>query len=317
MEAGKYTVCTCQGNHSNFHPAFNRLSEAESKAASDRICAEEHAAWTKQASEPPDVFHSQIYAVGSEYALGEAVAQLMSVVVVVLSKDWKAILFAVRKMRRAYYTLDGIKKMEIQFKEGKESNAFDPEDFENELDGFVHSSLHFCYGIVLLLLSLVPPIVRKCFDFFGYYGDKKRGLTMLWEATKFRNLIGAMAALALLAYYNGFVRFCDIVPDKTPGEMDIEGYPREELADLLRDMRQRFPNSRIWQEEESRMMGANKNLEGAFTMLAEGKKSNLKQVEALCVWEKSLNALFLHRYEICAESFVEVSIPGPETHKQS
>ena len=59
------------------------------------------------------------------------------------------------------------------------------------------------------------------------------------------------------------------------------------------------------------MKGANKDLEGALELLSSNSKSPLKQVEALCVFEKSLNALFLHNYNVCAEAFIEVSFVFP------
>lgn len=183
----------------------------------------------------------------------------------------------------------------------------DSDIFKNEIDIFIHSGANFCFGILLLLISMVPPAFSKLLSIIGFHGDKQRGLRMLWQASKFHNLIGAMAALALLGYYNGFVRYCDIMPDPTPGETDVEGYPQERLAALLAEMRSRFPNSRLWLLEESRMLGANKNLDGALELLCTDNKSPLKQVEGLCVFEKSLNALFLHRYDVCAEAFLEVS----------
>lgn len=130
---------------------------------------------------------------------------------------------------------------------------------------------------------------------------------MLWQASKFHNLIGAIAAFGVLGYYNGFVRYCDIMPDAIPGEdSDVEGYPQERLESLLADMRKRFPNSQLWLLEESRMEGANKKLERALEILCGQSRSPLKQVEALRVFEKSLNAMYTHNYELCAQSFLEV-----------
>lgn len=183
----------------------------------------------------------------------------------------------------------------------------DSDIFKNEIDVFVHSGANFCFGILLLLISMVPPAFSRLLSIIGFHGDKQRGLRMLWQASKFHNLIGAMAALALLGYYNGFVRYCDIMPDHAPGEEDVEGYPQERLTALLVEMRSRFPNSRLWLLEASRMKGANKDLEGALALLCANNKSPLKQVEALCVFEKSLNSLFLHKYELCSDAFIEVS----------
>lgn len=184
----------------------------------------------------------------------------------------------------------------------------DSDLLKNQIDVFIHSGANFCFGILLLLISMVPPAFSKLLSIIGFYGDKQRGLRMLWQASKFHNLIGAIAAFAVLGYYNGFVRYCDIMSDAIPGEDgDVEGYPQERLKSLLADMRKRFPNSQLWLLEESRMEGANKNLERALELLCGENRSPLKQVEALRVFERSLNAMYLHKYELCAQSFLEVS----------
>lgn len=352
--------------------ASERLYEAETSAANDQTRSQQN-------PQAPNAFHSDIYAAGTEYALCQAIAQLMSAVVGVLNESLTESIKAFYRLRKAYIALDAIMKMEEKFMEQRnihrvllpstsdlstssaactdmksESSSLlskngtkeatieqaelnssmngmsisprgaspdtstgtstpakhihhDPDSdiFKNEIDVFVHSGANFCFGILLLLISMVPPAFSKLLSIIGFRGDKQRGLRMLWQASKFHNFIGAMAALALLGYYNGFVRYCDIMPDPTPGETDVEGYPQERLAALLAEMRSRFPNSQLWVIEESRMLGANKELESALELLCTDKKSPLKQVEALCVFEKSLNALFLHKYDVCAEAFIE------------
>ncbi|CAI7573205.1 unnamed protein product [Penicillium pancosmium] len=355
--------------------ASDRLYEAETSAASEQHRAQHN-------SNAPNAFRSEIYTPGTEYALCQAIAQLMGAVVGVLNESLTESIKAFYRLRKAYIALDAILKMEEKFMELKDpgrvllpsasdvtkgigadtkvSNSsassikgasvsakatptdekdlsqslsgltvtpepapngsprsatpngtkiinHDPDSdiFQNEIDIFVHSGANFCFGILLLLISMVPPAFSKLLSIIGFHGDKQRGLRMLWQASKFHNLIGGMAALALLGYYNGFVRYCDIMPDPTPGEDDVEGIPQERLTALLAEMRTRFPNSQLWLLEESRMMGANKDLEGAMELLNGKNKSPLQQVEALRVFEKSLNALFLHEYEVCSQAFIE------------
>lgn len=385
MRQGPCHFVTIYRQYNSRSAASERLSEAETIAASQQHRAQHNA-------HAPNAFHSEIYNPGTEYALCQAIAQLMNAVVGVLNESLTESIKAFYRLRKAYITLDAILKMEEKFlalrepsrellpsssslskadasrdtkssesssqatsgkgpsaaaqavlSEVKElsrslsglvvtqessdvstsestrngSNVLnhDPDSdiFKYEIDVFVHSGANFCFGILLLLISMVPPAFSKLLSIIGFYGDKQRGLRMLWQASKFHNLIGAMAALALLGYYNGFVRYCDIMPDPTPGDDDVEGYPQEKLAALLTEMRSRFPNSRLWLLEESRMKGANKDLEGALELLCASSRSPLKQVEALCVFETSLNALFLHRYDVCADAFIEVSFSVSST----
>ncbi|KAI9873268.1 MAG: Mitochondrial outer membrane protein iml2 [Pleopsidium flavum] len=177
--------------------------------------------------------------------------------------------------------------------------------FANPIDTFIHSGSNLCFGLLLLLISLIPPAFGKLLFIIGFHGDRERGIKMLWQSSKFRNINGAMAGLILLGYYNGLVGFCDILPDNKDGDENLEGYPKQRCEVLLAEMRTRYPKSHLWLLEEARMEAANKRLDKAIELLSGDTKSPLKQVEALAMFEKSLNAMYSHRYELCAESFIK------------
>lgn len=190
----------------------------------------------------------------------------------------------------------------------------DPESdiFADPIDRFVHSGANLCFGMLLLILSMIPPAFGKLLYIIGFRGDRPRGVRMLWQASKFQNINGAMAGLILLGYYNGLIGFCDILPDTPPPEAlesdpyaDLEGYPQKRLEALLVDMRIRYPKSKLWLLEEARMAASHKDLDAAIDLLSGSVKSPLKQVEALSMFEKSLNAMYSHRYKLCCESFLE------------
>lgn len=186
------------------------------------------------------------------------------------------------------------------------SNDPDSDIFNHPIDAYIHSGANLCFGVLLIVISMAPPTFSKLLSIIGFRGDKEMGLRMLWQASKFHSINGAIAALAVLGYYNAFVRFCDIVADDGGEDGDVEGYPIARLSSLLSDVRARYPTSQLWLLEESRMHSANRRLDKGLQLLSEGKKSPLKQVEMLHTFEKSLDAMYLHEYEICAESFLEV-----------
>ena len=186
----------------------------------------------------------------------------------------------------------------------------DSEAFRNPIDVFVHSGANLSFGILLLLISLIPPVFGKLLYVIGFRGDRDRGLRMLWQASKFHNINGAMAGLVLLGYYNGLVGFCDILPDADPtlpvdSPDNIDGYPAQRLANLLEDMRRRYPSSKLWILEEARMRAAAKDLDSGIALLTTDSHSPLKQVHALSVFERSLQTMYAHRYEDCSASFQE------------
>jgi len=189
--------------------------------------------------------------------------------------------------------------------------------FANPIDTFIHSGSNLCFGLLLLMISLIPPAFGKLLFIIGFRGDRERGLKMLWQSSKFQNINGAMAGLILLGYYNGLVQFCEIIPDDKDGEDNVEGYPKRRCEILLAQMRSRYPRSHLWLLEEARMAAANKRPDDAIRLLSGDTKSQLKQVEALSMFEKSLNAMYSHRYELCAESFLEVSLPPAPSQRVS
>lgn len=169
---------------------------------------------------------------------------------------------------------------------------------DNVVDGFIHSGSNMCFGIIQILISMLPPAFNTLIKIVGFRGDRIRGLNLLWQATKFTNINGAFAGLVLLGYYNGFVGFCDILPTHGRG-----AHPKARCAALLKSFRARYPKSRLWILEEARMLSSERKLDEAIQLLDDTPDANLKQVRALQAFEKSLSYMSSHRYELCSEGF--------------
>ena len=183
----------------------------------------------------------------------------------------------------------------------------DSDVFANPIDVFIHSGANLCFGLLLVMIAMIPPAFGKLLFIIGFHGDKDRGIRMLWQASKFHNINGAMAGLIVLGYYNTFIGMSDIIPDSHPTSIDqnsVEGYPKQRCEDLLAEMRRRHPKSHLWLLEEARMQAANRHLSTAISLLEKSSKSPLKQVEALEMFEKSLDAMYMHDYALCAKSFI-------------
>ncbi|KAJ4353352.1 Mitochondrial outer membrane protein iml2 [Didymosphaeria variabile] len=168
------------------------------------------------------------------------------------------------------------------------------------VDLFIISGSNFCFGILLLMISMVPPAFSTLLKIVGFKGDRERGIQMLWQATKFHNIHGAMAGLVLFMYYQGIVGFCDVIPQTGEGS-----YPRARCKALLTEMRKRYPESHLWLVEEARMLATEKELEKSVEFAANTKSSKLQQLEALGWFERALHTMYMHDYEATSAAFLK------------
>ena len=182
-----------------------------------------------------------------------------------------------------------------------ETGYIDSEIYDNPVDAFIHSGSNMAFGLLLLLISLIPPAFATLFKIVGFSGDKERGINLLWQASKYKNVYGALSGLILFGFYNGLIGFCDIIP-----ESGVNAYPQARLQALLADMQRRYPKSHMWQLEEARMAAGDRNLEKAVQLLTDASISPLKQVEALRSFENALNNMYLHSYEATSAAFQKV-----------
>ncbi|KAL4732198.1 Mitochondrial outer membrane protein iml2 [Fusarium chlamydosporum] len=177
---------------------------------------------------------------------------------------------------------------------------------ENPLDIFVHSGANMCFGMILLMLTLVPPAFTRLLSVVGFRGDRERGVRMLWRSTAYSNVNGAISGLILLAYYNALLGAVDILPDANDFDegAEVVGPPRGKCEKLLASMRSRYPDSRLWLIEEARLYSNERNLSKAVEVLNSGGESKMKQVTALNNFELSLNSMAIQDWPLMRDSFL-------------
>ncbi|KAI0018408.1 breast cancer protein [Xylariomycetidae sp. FL0641] len=181
----------------------------------------------------------------------------------------------------------------------------DSDVFTDPIDIFVHSGTNMCFGVLLLMISMVPPAFSRLLSIIGFKGDRERGVSMLWQSSRFDNVNGAVAGLMILAYYNGLLGFADILPSDEDVERGaIMGYPKAKCEALLKNMRARYPDSGLWRLEEARVAANSKELHAAIEILKTNTASRMRQVNALNIFELSLNSMYVGDHDGMRDNFV-------------
>lgn len=166
----------------------------------------------------------------------------------------------------------------------------------NPVDAFIHAGSNLCFGVLSLLLSIIPPAFATLLRIVGFRGDRERGLAMLWQASKSVNDIhGPFAGLVLLGYYNGALSFCEILRE--------DAIPRARCRALLKAMRTRFPKSRLWLLEEARMLAQDRQIKAAVKLLDDAEESPLRQVQALQLFESNIDNMCMHNYKKTSQGY--------------
>ncbi|UKZ83274.1 hypothetical protein TrVFT333_011081 [Trichoderma virens FT-333] len=178
--------------------------------------------------------------------------------------------------------LEDTSKLSLQSKDSDLSGS----DLElgNPVDKFIHSGANMCFGVLLLILSLIPPAFSRILSVVGFHGDRSRAVKMLWKSAVHSNINGAK----------------DYDEDA-----EAVGPPIEKCEQLLANMRARYPDSRLWRVEESRMLANERKITEALDLLKTGKESKMKQVAALNNFELSLNGMFSYDWELMRSSFLK------------
>ncbi|ATY65870.1 Tetratricopeptide repeat 39 [Cordyceps militaris] len=169
-------------------------------------------------------------------------------------------------------------------------------ELANPIDAFIHSGVNMCMGILMLMMSMMPPAFARILSIVGFVGDREAGIRMLWRSVAHPNANGAFAGIMLLNFYHSMLGLVDIQPHEADFDESAEPYgtPQHKVAELLATMRERFPQSRMWLIEEAKGLASRRDLPAAISALESGTQSKMKQVTAINQFTLALFSMSAH-----------------------
>lgn len=221
-----------------------------------------------------------------------------------------------------------------------EEHPFDHSSELSTIDEYIISGTNLCFGILQLVLSLIPPAIGRVLSVVGFKGSRENGLKMIWQSIQGRNIHGCIGLLALLVFYDGPFQFTDAdfdIPDSFNKEHTLgtnltheaglslqktrslkimrtqsaafQGvgkptliHPGQKLEQALLYARALFPNSALWLLQEARMLASRGRLEESLELMDSIQRDvHMVQVEALLVFDRVMVLMFLHKYERAAQ----------------
>lgn len=178
-------------------------------------------------------------------------------------------------------------------------------DLSDPLDEYIHSGTNQYFGLLLLILSLVPPAFSRILAVVGFRGDRAKGVRLLWRSSASDNVHSTLAGMMLLGYYNGLLGTVDIVPRDADYDDDAEcvGPPREKMTRMLDRMRAQYPKSQLWKIERARQLASQHKMEEALELMTTGPKSKMKQLAALEDFELAMYAMVAQDWTLMRDTF--------------
>lgn len=251
------------------------------------------------------------YPSGMEYEVCLGQVQLMHAICGFAGESIMKSFSSVLKIKRAFASFDSLMKkygdkIEAQHSKPSDTSIVHEDTNIPLVDEAIQSGVLMCYGLLTLIISLLPPKLTKVLNLLGFHGERDEALKYLWlAASKPRSLQGAASFASLVQYYGGAVQLCDIY-DTSDGQ---DGWPVQKCFKTLEEINEHYPKGKLWVLHDAKLHGMQKDLSKALAVLDRGfaaEKPEIQQIETLMLFEYALDCSFDHQYTKAAEHYIRV-----------
>ena len=176
------------------------------------------------------------------------------------------------------------------------------------VDEFIESGVSLCYGIIQLILSILPPAVTTVLNAIGFKINKLEGLQLLWDVVNERNIFSGLSLGGLVVYYHGPFKFIDNnfnIPIKD-NKIEKLIHPGELLDNAILKATWVFPESSLWVLQEGIILSSEGRLKEALDVINRKSIDTIKmqQIKAEIVFCRAILYCFNFDFENAAKDFL-------------
>lgn len=169
----------------------------------------------------------------------------------------------------------------------KTSSGFSLPDVDSHIrnlesdDDRLRGGVYFGYGLMNVIVSLIPPKLMKLANLFGFHGSRKVGLQALEYACHSQDMKAPIARLSLLWYHTIVRPFFAL-----DGEQEDAG--AEEALRLLKEAETQYPDSAFFLYFRGKIHYLRSQLDEALDAYsyAASLSRDQREIEHICLFEK-------------------------------
>ncbi|CAB11193.1 hypothetical protein POMI540_1943 [Schizosaccharomyces pombe] len=167
------------------------------------------------------------------------------------------------------------------------------------IDEFIESGVITGYGVLTFLVSMFPPSLSRILSLFSFHGVRKESLELLWRASKYPNIQGAIALLCLYAF-NAMIQSLGSIP---PSNYDQE---LEHCLQAVKDIRKRYSKGALWAVMEAKIYFLTGESQMALEMEELSIDSSMEQIIAMKGFDTAMLYVGMRKFKQAADAIIEL-----------
>ncbi|EPY52535.1 eukaryotic protein [Schizosaccharomyces cryophilus OY26] len=167
------------------------------------------------------------------------------------------------------------------------------------IDEFIESSVITGYGVLTFLISLLSPSIMRILSFFSFHGARKEAVQLLWTATDYSNIQGAVALLCLYAFNAMVQSSASILPLNYSDEL----FRCQQAIDSIR---QRYSKGAIWAVMQGKLYFLRGNTEKALEMEEMHIDNSMEQIIAMKGFDAAMLFVGIRRFKDATQAILNL-----------